>query len=215
MADLPVLTIHTDGASRGNPGAAAFGYVLYLDDGSCIEEAGCLGLMTNNQAEYTALIRALEHALELGADHDLLIHSDSELMVKQLNGLYRVKNPDLQGLYQQAKHLIASFHGNVKVRHVRRGQNGRADALCNEALDGKFVSTRNLEEEITAFRKHTETVKEPSKTKKQSLREAALAQLRQAKENWGAGGQAPSPEHLWKQLETLLRDHGVVIPGSR
>ncbi len=120
MADSAILTIHTDGASRGNPGDAAFAYVIARDGQPPIEEADCLGQMTYNQAEYTALVRALEHALELGAHHRLLIHSDSELMVKQMNGEYRVKNEDLRDLYEQACELRDRFEGGVTIRHVRR-----------------------------------------------------------------------------------------------
>ena len=137
MAEAAVLSIHTDGASRGNPGEAAFAYIISRDDEPPIEEADCLGQMTCNQAEYTALVRALEHALELGAHHRVLVHSDSELMVKQMNGEYRVKNEDLRGLYEQACALRKRFEGPVTIRHVRREQNKRADQLCNEALDGK------------------------------------------------------------------------------
>src|SRR4051812_12032488 len=84
----PLLTIHTDGASRGNPGAAAYAYIIERDDGDVIEEAGLLGDVTNNQAEYAALVRSLRHALELGVDHSVVVNSDSELMVKQMNGEY-------------------------------------------------------------------------------------------------------------------------------
>lgn len=137
MTEPVILTIHTDGASRGNPGKAAFAYVIHREGQPLIEEADCLGQMTCNQAEYTALIRALEHALELGSHYRLLVHSDSELMVKQMNGEYRVKNEDLRGLYEQACTLCRRFDGPVTIRHVRRGQNKRADQLCNDALDGK------------------------------------------------------------------------------
>ncbi len=134
---VPVqLTIHTDGASRGNPGPAAFAYVIARNGEEPIEEAGKLGRMTNNQAEYTALVRALEHALELGEHHRVLVHSDSELMVKQMSGQYRVKNEDLRDLYEEARGLCARFRGGVTFRHVRREQNARADALGNEALNG-------------------------------------------------------------------------------
>jgi ribonuclease HI len=105
MSTSPLLSIHTDGASRGNPGKAAYAYVIQPEHGDLIEEAGCLGTMTNNQAEYTALVRALEHALELGAHHRLAIHSDSELLVKQMNGEYRVKNEDLRDLFEEAQKL--------------------------------------------------------------------------------------------------------------
>jgi ribonuclease HI len=137
MDEATVLTVYTDGASRGNPGDAAFAYVIRRDSQPVIEKAECLGQMTNNQAEYIALIRALEHALELGPQHRVILHSDSELMVKQMNGEYRVKNEELRGLYEQACGLRRRFEGPVTIRHVRREQNKRADQLCNEALDGK------------------------------------------------------------------------------
>jgi ribonuclease HI len=137
MDETTVLTIYTDGASRGNPGEAAFAYVISRDGKPVIEKAECLGQMTNNQAEYTALVRALEHALELGPRHRVIVHSDSELMVKQMSGEYRVKNEELRGLYEQASALRQRFDGLVTIRHVRREQNKRADQLCNEALDGK------------------------------------------------------------------------------
>ncbi len=136
MAVPSLLTIHTDGASRGNPGPAAFAYVISGNGDDPIEEAGRLGRLTNNQAEYTALVKALEHALELGANHRVLIHSDSELLVKQMSGQYRVKNEDLRDLYEEARDLCARFRGGVTFQHVRREQNSRADALGNEALDG-------------------------------------------------------------------------------
>src|SRR5262249_9165378 len=130
-------SIHTDGASRGNPGSAAFAYVLRLDGRPAVEEAGPLGRMTNNQAEYTALVRALEHALGLAPDRPVLVHSDSELLVKQMRGEYRVKNEELRGLSEQARALAARFPRGVTFRHVRREHNKRADALCNQVLDGK------------------------------------------------------------------------------
>src|SRR5438874_2135799 len=123
MADPAVLTIHTDGASRGNPGEAAFAYVIRQNGQEPIEEAGYLGQITNNQAEYTALVRALEHALELGSHHSVIVHSDSELMVKQMRGEYRVKNADLRPLYEQARDLARQFSAGVTYRHVRREQN--------------------------------------------------------------------------------------------
>src|SRR4051812_3200749 len=103
MPQAGLLTIHTDGASRGNPGEAAFSYVIAREGRSPIENGGRLGLMTNNQAEYTALVKALEHALRLGAHHRLMVHSDSELMVKQMRGEYKVKNADLRDLYEKAR----------------------------------------------------------------------------------------------------------------
>jgi ribonuclease HI len=93
VSDATVLKIHTDGAARGNPGEAAFAYVIARDGHAPIEVAGLLGKTTNNQAEYTALVRALEHALRLGRGNRVVIHSDSELMVKQMNGEYRSRTP--------------------------------------------------------------------------------------------------------------------------
>jgi ribonuclease HI len=198
MVESPVLTIHTDGASRGNPGDAAFAYVIARDGQPPIEEADCLGQMTNNQAEYTALIRALEHALELGPHHRLLIHSDSELMVKQMNGEYRVKNEELRGLYEQACVLRDRFDGPVTIRHVRRSQNKRADQLCNEALDGKRCAMPRAAPVAAA----------PAlPPKPPSLREEALACLRQA-----AAGL--SPEKVWQRLVEILERHGLSLPAS-
>jgi ribonuclease HI len=199
---LPVLHIHTDGASRGNPGDAAFGYVIVDGNGRRIEEAGCLGRMTNNQAEYTALVRALEHALEMGPGHDLVIHSDSELMVKQLNGQYRVKNADLRPLYQEARDLIDQFEGKVSIRHVRRGHNARADALCNEALDGKFISTRGVGSTSPAS----------SPDSRPTLRTEVLECLRRARDDWRDGRKGPSPEEVWSELAEVLGRHSVRLP---
>src|SRR5258708_268461 len=99
MAKPELLTIHTDGAARGNPGPAAFAYTIASDGVTIMEDAGKLGRMTNNQAEYIALVRALERAGQMGANHPLLILSDSELMVKQMNGDYRVNDGALRGYY--------------------------------------------------------------------------------------------------------------------
>jgi ribonuclease HI len=203
MAESPLLTIHTDGASRGNPGDAAYAYVISRDDETLIEEADCLGQMTNNQAEYTALVRALEHALELGPHHRLLIYSDSELMVKQMNGEYRVKNEELRGLYEEACQLRARFDGPVTIRHVRRGQNKRADQLCNEALDGKRSAMPRASTLAAATAKTTAAP---------GLREEALTCLRQAASSWAKGRQEPTPEQLWGRLVELLERHGVHVP---
>src|SRR5262245_29950112 len=127
MKELPLLQIHTDGASRGNPGAAAYAYTIEREGHDDIEEADPIGRMTNNQAEYTALVKALEHALEeLGEAFRVVVYSDSELMVKQFNGDYRVKDADLRPLYQEARALGDKFQGGVQLVHVRRAQNTRA-----------------------------------------------------------------------------------------
>jgi ribonuclease HI len=183
MAELAQLTIHTDGAARGNPGSAAYAYVIVREGQPPIEEAGLLGETTNNQAEYTALVKALEHALDLGRQHRVVVHSDSELMVKQLNGEYRVKNGELRPLYEEAMQLQRQFTGGVSFVHVRRAQNQRADELCNEALDGKRGCTR------------------PKATapKQSDLEERAVNLLREAG--------AVSPREVWQRLLALLREH--------
>src|SRR4051812_38628727 len=128
-------TMNIDGAARGNPGPAAYAVVIARPGQPPVEEAETLGTATNNVAEYTALVRGLELAGELGLKK-LNVFSDSELLVKQMSGEYRVKNADLQELYREATRLRRGFDA-VAITHVRREQNKRADALCNEALDGK------------------------------------------------------------------------------
>src|SRR5262249_38764431 len=102
------LTIHIDGAARGNPGPAAFAYVIARDGQPDIEESDCLGEATNNVAEYTALVRALRRAADLRAAR-LAVYSDSELLVRQMNGEYRVKDPTLKLFFGQAKELMKNF----------------------------------------------------------------------------------------------------------
>lgn len=128
------LLIHIDGAARGNPGPSAIGVVIAGPDGKTMREHGArIGETTNNVAEYRALLCSLELALEMGAEH-LSVHSDSELLVKQMNGLYRVKNEQLLPLYLQARDLCQSF-SSVAITHVPRSRNRRADQLANLALD--------------------------------------------------------------------------------
>jgi ribonuclease HI len=133
MSDDTVI-IHIDGAARGNPGPAAFAFYLTRPGQPPEEVNGRLGRTTNNVAEYTALVRALTRARELNAG-DVLIRSDSELLVKQMNGEYRVKNEQLKELYDEANALRRQLPA-VRIVHVRREQNQEADRLCNEALDG-------------------------------------------------------------------------------
>jgi ribonuclease HI len=126
--------LFTDGGARGNPGPAAYGYVLEADDGTVLAAHGeKIGIATNNVAEYSALIAGLEQALELGVD-DLEVVSDSELMVKQMTGEYRVKNEALRELSLEAGRLAGRI-GRVDYKAVRREQNTLADKLVNEALD--------------------------------------------------------------------------------
>jgi ribonuclease HI len=128
------LTLHFDGGSRGNPGPAGIGVVLLDEDGDPLYELGeFLGRCTSNVAEYTALLRGLAAAKKLGAKK-VLIKADSELVVRQINGIYKVKSPDLKPLYEQAKTLIRQI-GDVTISHVYREGNARADELANLAMD--------------------------------------------------------------------------------
>jgi ribonuclease HI len=124
----------TDGGARGNPGPAAFAYVLETEDGTVLDARGeAIGVATNNVAEYSALVAGLSRALEAGI-RELEVRSDSELMVKQMRGEYRVKNRDLQSLFLDAS-LAAREIGRVTYTHVRREHNELADRLVNAALD--------------------------------------------------------------------------------
>ena len=126
--------LSTDGGARGNPGPAAFGYVIEGEDGTVLAAHGeAIGTATNNEAEYRALIAGLEKAVELGLD-DLDVVSDSELLVKQMRGEYKVKKPALQDLSRQAAGLATQL-GSVTYTAVRREDNELADRLVNEALD--------------------------------------------------------------------------------
>ena len=127
--------LYTDGGSRGNPGPAAYGYVLEAEDGTVLAAHGKrIGVATNNVAEYSALIAGLEKALELAVP-EVEVISDSELLVKQMQGEYRVKNDALRELFAEASRL-ADRLAKVSYRAVRREHNERSDRLVNEALDG-------------------------------------------------------------------------------
>ena len=126
--------LSTDGGARGNPGPAAYGYVLETDDGTVLDARGeKIGVATNNVAEYRALIAGLEAALSHGVT-DLDVVSDSELLVKQMRGEYKVKNAALKTLSTQAAALARGLD-SVSYIAVRREHNELADRLVNEALD--------------------------------------------------------------------------------
>lgn len=126
--------LYTDGGARGNPGPAAYGFVLESEDGTVLAAEGAsIGVATNNVAEYSGLIAGLRRALELHVPAVEVV-SDSELMVKQMRGEYRVKNEALRGLFTEAAGLARQL-GSVEFRHVKRAQNELADRLVNEALD--------------------------------------------------------------------------------
>jgi len=127
-------TAHCDGGSRGNPGPAGYGAVIEDPDGRVVARLSeFLGIQTNNYAEYSGLLAVLNWAIENGAKH-LRVVSDSELMVKQMKGLYKVKSPGLIPLWQEAKRLAARLE-RFEMRHTLRGGNKEADRLANEAMD--------------------------------------------------------------------------------
>jgi ribonuclease HI len=130
--------LRTDGGARGNPGPAGAGFVLETPDGDISCRGGrYLGHTTNNVAEYQAVLWGLHTAVSRSAV-PLTVYSDSELLVKQLNGQYRVKNEGLKPLFAEAQSLIRTL-GDVRVVHVRREQNSSADGLANEAMDARGV----------------------------------------------------------------------------
>jgi phosphoribosylglycinamide formyltransferase-1 len=155
------VIIHTDGGSRGNPGPAAAGFVLEDVDGQRLQaKAFFLGETTNNVAEYTALVKALEAARKVGADQ-VVVHTDSELMVRQLSGAYKVKSEAIRPLFEHVNELRSQFESCL-VRHVMREKNEEADRLVNQALDAhrnveERLSPRGRPEALRAADKHEET----------------------------------------------------------
>ena len=130
------MVLYTDGASRGNPGPAGAGAMIADKEGITLaEKAVYLGETTNNQAEYQALLIGLEEAIKL-APVRLIIRMDSELIVKQLNGEYRVRNRDLLPLHNRAREMIERL-ADVRIVHVPREENVHADRLANQAIDNR------------------------------------------------------------------------------
>jgi ribonuclease HI len=134
MPSIPKkLTLFCDGASRGNPGPGAYGFVLMEGEKVVSEKGGKLGSVTNNFAEYQGLLQGLAEAITLAATH-ITVKSDSELLVRQLNGQYQVKAPNLIPLFEKAQGLLKKF-SSVSIEHIPREMNEHADRLCNAALD--------------------------------------------------------------------------------
>jgi ribonuclease HI len=196
------VTIYTDGAARGNPGPAAFAYLIHRDGAEDIEAKGRLGETTNNIAEYTALVKALEHARQLGARR-VRLFSDSELLVRQMEGEYQVKNEGLRPLFEEAKALRRAFE-NVTIRHIRRSENSRADRLCNEALDGD-------KPRVARAGGRARTEQRPGAASKDKVRERILDCLRSVASVWAQGNPSkPRPEDVWEQLWSILEEEGAV-----
>jgi ribonuclease HI len=130
------VVVHVDGGARGNPGPAAAGAVVSTPDGDVLDEAAeAIGVATNNVAEYRGLLLGLERARELGAS-EVEVVNDSELIAKQVNGVYKVKHPDMKPLHAAALRALGAFD-RWSIRSVPRAQNAAADALVNQALDAR------------------------------------------------------------------------------
>lgn len=233
----PTATVHIDGGARGNPGPASYAFSLERPGLPVVEEAQPIGKATNNVAEYTGLIRALEAAAELGVK-DLNVFSDSELLVKQMNGEYRVKNADLQDLYREAQELRKRFD-RVTLMHVRRAQNARADFLCNEALDGRPVRAGDSPPPIRAWNRqgepeasapgwsddaaakgNTRALTPPARLVSSSrapeaLEEEAIALLNAAQKAWTAGKDSPNAVEVWDRLWAMLHEHVLLTKANR
>ncbi len=183
-------TVHTDGAARGNPGPASWAFVLRRPGHPPLEAAARMGTATNNVAEYTALLKAVERAAELGVT-ELQVFSDSELMVKQMTGEYRVKHPDLIGLATEAK-AAARRVGRVTYTHVRRADNADADRLGNLALDGKFGQPAPMSVPV---------IRRPMS----ELEDEGVALLNAVAASWAKNGPGHPPAvEVWDKLVAML-----------
>lgn len=128
------LVAYVDGGSRGNPGAAGYGVYLLDEHGHALAGlSGALGIRSNNYAEYSGLIAALDYA-HSNQFEKVTIFADSELMVRQINGVYKVRSPNLKGLFKRARSLIGRFK-QFSLQHIPREQNREADRLANLAMD--------------------------------------------------------------------------------
>lgn len=208
MSKAAELVINIDGAARGNPGPAAYAYLIARGDEPPIEEAACMGEATNNVAEYTALVRALERALSLDAK-SVLIRSDSELLVKQMTGIYRVKNEQLKQLFDEAKELARRIP-SLRITHVRREQNSDADRLCNEVLDGE---RGGMEIRKLSFTSRVSPTEDPKTNPSVSVRVEGIQLLSQIEKAWSRNdGTAPSPVEVWDRIWGMLEDRGLLKP---
>jgi ribonuclease HI len=193
---------HIDGGSRGNPGPGAYAFVLKEDSTGAIEERSFfLKHATNNFAEYTALIEVMKFALQLGYTH-LKVHSDSELIVKQMNGEYKVRNADMIVFYQNAQELTKKFTA-LTIEHVRREFNKRADQLCNEEMDRVLEPNKTKPKKIKTTK--PSRTEEPDLLADDSPRGRALLLIQSAAEAWQNGSDVqPLDTQLLDQLTRLL-----------
>lgn len=217
---MDLITIHTDGGARGNPGPAGFAFVLSRPGQPDLEENGYLGEATNNVAEYTAVVRALERARAIGARR-VLLKSDSELMVKQMNGQYKVKNAGLLPLFEQAQRLRRDFD-QVTFQHVRREYNKEADKLANDAMDFRRSTvsgspppeTASAPSSPTPSGERAEKAGRTSSKKKEKwdrARTAGIARLEAAFPSASGNGTAA---RVWEDLIAILRENGILKPAT-
>lgn len=204
--------LYIDGAARGNPGPAAYAAILEVPGQPPVRRAAAIGTATNNVAEYTALLQGLKLAAEQGI-HRLDVFSDSELLVKQMQGHYRVRHPELLRLFHAVQQLLSSFE-QVRFTHVRRENNAEADRLANAALDGQPTATLTDATQtaerptadpfaISATASPLADILLPS-TAEQTIR----AILQQAAQTWATGGaDALDVEQVWNQIRAVLEEH--------
>jgi ribonuclease HI len=141
------MMIHafTDGASRGNPGESGIGVVLRDSEGATLHALGAyIGRTTNNIAEYTALLVCLKKAADFDCS-ELIVHSDSELMVRQMNGQYKIRNENLKRYFQKAQLILRTAGYRATFKHVMREQNSEADTLANRGIDQKIPLTQDFQ----------------------------------------------------------------------
>ena len=199
-------TAHVDGGARGNPGPAGYGVVIHDPHGKKIAELSqYLGHHTNNYAEYNGLLSALRYAIAHHI-HSLKIISDSELMVRQMKGIYKVRHPELRKLYDEAQHLTAQIE-HVEIRHALREHNQTADHLANEAMDRGKNSPRGENEPHIK----SEFSAKPSLPKHSGSDAARNTGLLETAAHGSAGGvtsapRVPAPQH---ELEGIVRN-GVI-----
>ena len=148
MGDKHVLKLYVDGAAKGNPGEAGIGVVIMDPQGNTLLRLGqYIGRATNNQAEYRGLIAGLEEALALGGE-ELVVYTDSQLMERQINGQYRVKDGILKGLHSRVCHLLRSFR-SYRIEHIPREKNREADRLASKAAsERQETGVRSQESEM-------------------------------------------------------------------
>lgn len=201
------LILHVDGASRGNPGPSGIGIVIKDARGRILKEiAEYIGHFTNNVAEYRALIRALEEAKVMHAE-EIEVRSDSDLLVSQLKGNYKVKSPDLSPLYLDSIRLLRSF-SHWTVHKISRGQNAAADALATRAIDqalpesvvefSVLVEERN--DEFVARVLALPDVKAGGKTRSEALERVRVALLERIKQLQAAGRPLPKEDRIRVRL---------------